>query len=240
MVTLRLQGDEESSSESESDDESDDEQLENELQLTEEQLRMLYEDPATTTNALKAILGYVPHDDEHICPFYDESTGRCFKGNSCQLNHVSKLDNGLTRDRCAVYTKLLQQIMPIVGSMVKAYVTWVFDINEFYIYIPKLAPISLGGIKAKLNKTEHCESYRNIKRLLYAHELVLVKCDGEFRRGRVIEVIEEEYSTTVQVFLIDYGAVKTIPFTDLFEWNSFCDEIPGRKKTSYYYHNGHT
>lgn len=228
MVTLRFQGEAESSSECESDDESDDEQLENELQLTEEQLRMLYDEPATTTtNALKAILGYIPSDEQHICPFFDENTGRCFKGNSCQLSHVSKLADG-TRDRCAVYFKLVQQIMPIVGSRVKAYVTWVFDIREFYIFIPKLAPITLKGIKEKLNKVEHCQLYRNIKRLLHTHELVLVKCDGEFRRGRVIEVIEEEYSTMVQVFLIDYGAVKIIPLTDVFEWNSFCDEFPGR------------
>lgn len=227
MVTLQLQDEEESSSESESSEESDDEQLENELQLTEEQLRVLHEDPATTTNALKAILGYVPHDDERICQFYEKRTGRCFKGNSCQLEHIEPLENGLTRDRCAVYTKLVQQILPLIGSRVKAYVTWVYDINEFYIYIPKLAPISLKAMKEKLNKTEHCELYRNIKRL-HSHELVLVKCDGEFRRGRAMEVIEEEYITTVQVFLIDYGAVKTIPLTDVFEWNSFCDQIPGR------------
>lgn len=229
MVTLRLHGEEESSSESECDDESDDEQLENPLQFTEEQLRVLYEEPATTTNALKAILGYVPHDDERLCPFYEKSTSRCFKGNSCQLDHIKPLENGLTRDKWSVFSKLVPQIIPLIGSMFKAYITWVLDINEFYLYIPKLAPISLTGIKAKLNKTEHCELYRNIKRLLYAHELVLVKCDKEFRRGRTIEVIEEEGDTTmVQVFFIDYGAVKTIPLTDVFEWNSFCDEMPGR------------
>lgn len=232
MVTIRLQGDQcddESSSESEFDDESDDEQLENELKFTQEQLRVLYDEPATTTNALKAILGYVPHDDERICPFYEKSTGRCFKGNSCLLEHIEPLENGLTRDKLAVFTKLVPQIMPLIGSMVRAYVTWVVDINEFYIYIPKLAPISLKGIKTKLNKTEHYELYRNIKGLLPEYELVLVRCDEEFRRGRAIEVIEgEEDTTMVRVFLIDYGAVKTIPLTDVFEWNSFCDEMPGR------------
>lgn len=230
MVTLRLQGQEESSSESESewDDESEDEQWENELQLTEEELRELCADPATTTNALKAILGYVPHDEERICPFYEESTGRCFKGNACQLEHIKPLENGLTRDRRPVYTKLVPQIMPLVGSRVKAFVTWVIDI-DFYVYIPKLAPMLLIGLKDKLNKREHSELYRNIKGLLLAQELVLVKCDDEFRRGRVREVFDEyEGATMVQVFLIDYGAVKTIPLTDVFEWNSFCDGVPGR------------
>lgn len=230
-MTLQLQGEQESSSESDSDEESDDDEepLANELKLTAEQLRVLYEDPNATTNALKAILGYVPHDDERICPFYEESTGRCFKGNSCQLEHIKPLENGLTRDRCTVYTKLMQPILPLVGSWVKAYITWVVHINEFYIYIPKLAPISLKAIKDKLNKTEHCELYRNIMRSLHTDELVLVKCNGEFRRGRAIDVIEgEDYVNTVRVFLIDYGAVKTIPFTDVFEWHSFCDAFPGR------------
>lgn len=66
---------------------------ENGLQLTQEQLEMLYEEPEiVTTNALKAVLNYVPQDDSRICQHYDPRTGRCFKGNACNLEHVAPLE----------------------------------------------------------------------------------------------------------------------------------------------------
>lgn len=62
-------------------------------QLTQEELDILYEEPEMmTTNALKAIYGFVPQDEKHICKFYDAVTGRCFKGNSCKLEHVPILN----------------------------------------------------------------------------------------------------------------------------------------------------
>lgn len=63
----------------------------NGYKLTQEEIDILNEVPETTTNALKAILGYVPTDEKRICPFYDSDTGRCFKGNSCRLEHIQPL-----------------------------------------------------------------------------------------------------------------------------------------------------
>lgn len=61
-------------------------------QLTQEQIDILYEEPEmVTTNALKAVLGYVPNDDSRICQFYDPATGGCFKGNACRKEHVAPL-----------------------------------------------------------------------------------------------------------------------------------------------------
>lgn len=60
--------------------------------LTEEQRNQLFEEPdMITTNAMKAIMGHDPQDDKRICPFYDEKTGGCFKGNSCRLMHVPRM-----------------------------------------------------------------------------------------------------------------------------------------------------
>lgn len=56
--------------------------------LTKEELEELYEEPLNTSNAMKAIMGYAPKDDERICRFYDSKTGKCFKGNNCQFEHV--------------------------------------------------------------------------------------------------------------------------------------------------------
>lgn len=70
---------------------------ENGFKFTQEQIDILYEEPETTTNASKAILGYVPRDEKRICQFYDPKTGRCFKGNACRLEHVAPLKGKYNR-----------------------------------------------------------------------------------------------------------------------------------------------
>lgn len=62
------------------------------VDVTNEQRAQLYEEPEMiTSNAMKAIMGHDPQDDKRICPFYDEKTGGCYKGNKCRLLHVSKI-----------------------------------------------------------------------------------------------------------------------------------------------------
>lgn len=69
-----------------------DEPFHGHVDVTQDQRAQLYEEPEMiTTNAMKAIMGHDPQDDKRICPFYDEKTGRCYKGNSCRLLHVSKI-----------------------------------------------------------------------------------------------------------------------------------------------------
>lgn len=69
---------------------------ENGLKFTQDELDMLYEEPElVTTNALKAVLHYVPQDEKRICPHYNPRTGQCFKGNSCHLEHVAILEGKL-------------------------------------------------------------------------------------------------------------------------------------------------
>lgn len=140
----------------------------NGLQLTQEQLDILYEEPETTTNASKAVLGYVPHDDERICQFYNPKTGRCFKGNSCRLEHIKPLEEGWTRDRRAATYKLVPSVLPQIGTTVDVLITCVKDIDEIYVYIPKNAEqtnISLASLKAKLNSDEIKASYKQMKRV---------------------------------------------------------------------------
>lgn len=65
----------------------------NAAQFSQEELDMLYEEPEmTTTNALKAVYKFIPQDEKRICPFFDPKTGRCFKGNTCKLEHVHFLN----------------------------------------------------------------------------------------------------------------------------------------------------
>lgn len=59
--------------------------------LTPEQLEILYEEPLNTSNAVKAVMGYVPQDEKRICKFYDPRTKACFKGARCRFEHVAIL-----------------------------------------------------------------------------------------------------------------------------------------------------
>lgn len=89
--------------------------VENGLQLTQEELDQLYEEPEiVTTNALKAVLHYIPRDDSRICQHYDERTGRCFKGNSCNLEHVAPLKGEwILKKFCNVFILRNKNQLPI-------------------------------------------------------------------------------------------------------------------------------
>lgn len=65
----------------------------NGMELTQEQIDILNEEPEfTTTNAMRAVYGYDPKDDQRLCAHYDPSTGACWKGNSCTFEHGPKLE----------------------------------------------------------------------------------------------------------------------------------------------------
>lgn len=75
--------------------------------VSEEQRKILFEEePEGTSNALKAVMGYVPQDEKRICPFYDSKTKRCFKGNHCRLQHVPILKGKSLRDVISSAQKL--------------------------------------------------------------------------------------------------------------------------------------
>lgn len=68
-------------------------QRQNGVQLTQDELDMLYEEPEMqTTNAMRAVYGYDPTDDRRLCPHYDPETGACWKGNTCPYEHGPKLE----------------------------------------------------------------------------------------------------------------------------------------------------
>ncbi|XP_055305143.1 uncharacterized protein LOC129569919 [Sitodiplosis mosellana] len=200
------------------------------LQLTQEQVDMLYEEPAiVTTNALKAVLHYIPRDDDRICQHYDYRTGRCFKGNSCTLEHVAPLKDG-TRDRKGAKHKLLDQSLPMVGATVKVCVTCIVSAAELYVHIPEIAARtmsdSLDRFKQKINAENMVEQYRPFVGLPDLHDLVLVKVKGAFYRGKVIELFED--NTQLAIFFVDYGSVTMVHCKDVFQWHPLWDTTPAQ------------
>lgn len=57
--------------------------------MSKNELDMLdSEEEQCTSNALKAVIGYVPSDDSKICKHTDPKTGGCFKGGNCRKLHI--------------------------------------------------------------------------------------------------------------------------------------------------------
>lgn len=113
-----------------------------------------------------------------------------------------------------------------MGTTVIALIASFITIDEFYIYIPANADqanTSLKALKEKLKNAKH----RLLERQPADNELVIVKKNGEFYRGRILE----QYDDSISVFLIDYG--RTIDDLnklddEIYEWHSeICNFIPG-------------
>ncbi|XP_031632213.1 uncharacterized protein LOC116346353 isoform X2 [Contarinia nasturtii] len=197
------------------------------IELTEEERKILFEEPKMmTTNALKAVAGHVPTDEKLICKFYDPKTGGCFKGNSCHLIHVQVLRDGTTRDRKEIKHRMLDQIMPMIGSTYKVCITSIVSSEEFFCHIPEICAqtlsSSLEDFKKQLNAANMVEQYQPYNGVPDLHELILFKNQGVYYRGQVLDHHSEE---CIVVLFVDYGAVQKVNIRDTFRWHTRWDTI---------------
>lgn len=156
--------------------------------VTEEQRKILYEEPLGTDNAMQAVMGYNPKDDKRICPFYDQKLNGCFKGARCRLEHVEKLKgmlretqmraqhepifkwitDGWTRDRDTLKLNNHGDApLPKVGSTIRIVPTHIVNYDKFYAQIPDRDDNypSLREIIIDMNKTETEGRYRPMTKL---------------------------------------------------------------------------
>lgn len=134
-------------------------------ELTQKQLDILFEEPLCITNALKAVMGYVPQDEKRICPFSDSIAKKCFKGNSCRFEHVEILKDGWTRDQSELKINIPAILnMPRSNETLTMVPLNVVSVDEFYAQIPSLAIVSMHQLKKHLNRPEYRTKYKNYKR----------------------------------------------------------------------------
>ncbi|XP_058832619.1 uncharacterized protein LOC131690695 isoform X2 [Topomyia yanbarensis] len=193
--------------------------------LTQEERAILYEEPESTTNAMKATMGFVPQDDRRICPFYDPTREGCFKGTSCRLEHVAKDPDGWTRDRALHKVKIqARQMEPRIGSEHEIIPTAIISVQEFYgqLVTPGCGP-ALAALQMKLNEPKNVRAYRKMDHEPYTREYVFAQYQGEWFRAEVMEYYDDR---SILVFYVDYGNYEQVEIDDLRLWDDRFDYLP--------------
>lgn len=155
--------------------------------ITEEQWAILYEEPLNTSNPMKSVMGYGPKDERRICKFYKKNTGKCFKGNNCRFEHVEILKgqsialqtilkimifhfvclDGWTRDAGIAHFDIpAQQIIPAQNEFIYIRILSIFNLKEFYAYIPAYYSMTPYRFLAEMNKPAVTKRFRKIDRML--------------------------------------------------------------------------
>uniref|UniRef100_A0A182NLA5 C3H1-type domain-containing protein n=1 Tax=Anopheles dirus TaxID=7168 RepID=A0A182NLA5_9DIPT len=193
--------------------------------LTEEELRQLDDLPQSTTNAMKAVLGYVPKDDAELCKFYDPETKRCFKGANCRMRHALKDPDGWTMDKDTVSAFIPARLEdPQPDSFVTLLPTFIVDVNLFYAHIigDESNDQNHTELMTKMNDPQTVAQYRLLKRMPALGELVLAKYEEVWYRATVCE----QFESTVSVFYVDYGNTATVGTDEVRCWEDSFKYLP--------------
>ncbi|KAM7342356.1 krimper isoform 2-T2 [Cochliomyia hominivorax] len=171
--------------------------------LSKVEIETLNEEPLNTSNVMKAIMGYDPTDDKHICRFYDTKTGACFKGANCKLLHIQQQPHGWTKDVIPSTSKTDYRhptsIFP-TDSIISITPTYVGRLDRFYAQIndhdKPFIPLVWND--------EDIPSWKLYKKPPYMFELVLARyIDGLWYRAKVMSH-DDEY-TMFNILYIDYA-----------------------------------
>ncbi|CAD7092843.1 unnamed protein product [Hermetia illucens] len=195
---------------------------------TEEQRRILYEEPLNTSNAMKAVMGYEPKDDRRICRFTNPGTNSCFKGAKCKLEHVEKMRDGWTRDEASTIIDIPSQfIYPKIGEHIKIIPTHVLNVENFFAQVVQNQASYEPTLKEmiyKMNSPDIVQSYKVLKSMPVLFSLVIAKyTDGYWYRAKVLNLMDDE---TVKVFYVDYGNSYVVGIDDIRVWDRRFEYLP--------------
>ena len=185
--------------------------------FTADEVKELYEEPLATSDALVAVQGYSTKEDAQLCKFYDPKTGGCFKGSLCKLKHLPlSTDNYECRDREEVFVhkKDFSEILPQEHYDIK--ITFIMTPKKFlFRFNDPDYHTKLEDIQAKVNDPREVRHYTKITFIPEIDQLYLVKIDDEFKRAKVIDVIDDAYI----IWCLDEGCLKSASMNTLYDWN---------------------
>ncbi|KAH8290887.1 hypothetical protein KR054_006809, partial [Drosophila jambulina] len=185
--------------------------------LSEADMAMLNEIGPSTSDPLKAVLGFRPKDEQRICRHYDPKINGCFKGNTCRLIHEPFAPLGATKD-VEVAAPLPEAVFdtPVphkMGSTVRMLITFVNSPIEVYAQFvdEATAPLVWDNKDVPAHK-------RTFKRKPCILDIVLAHyTDDCFYRAQIIDEQDGEY----QIFYVDYGNTEFVYINSLAP----CDDI---------------
>ncbi|XP_052898509.1 tudor domain-containing protein 7B isoform X2 [Anopheles moucheti] len=193
--------------------------------FTEEELEQLDNISQSTTNAMKAVLGYVPKDDERLCKHYDPKTKGCFKGSNCRLRHEPKDPNGWTLDKDTVSVSVPAQMeMPLPNTYVTLHTTCIIDVDTFYAHV--IGDISdysnYEQLMSEMNDPAVVANYKPLKLMPALGELVIAKYEDLWYRATVCDAFDR----AVSVFYVDYGNTAMVGSNEVRRWEDRFKYIP--------------
>ena len=186
--------------------------------FTADEINELYEEPLDTENALIAVQGFATKEDERLCRFYDPKTGGCFKGSLCKLQHLPlSTDSYECRDRQEVFVHKENYDLIVPKKHYDIKITFMIAVNRFiFRFNDPDYQAKLGDIQAKINDKEEVKAYKKISLIPEISQLVLVKINEEFKRGKVMDIINED---SYIVWCLDEGCLKSVKMNFLYDWN---------------------
>ncbi|EDW00751.1 uncharacterized protein LOC6561069 [Drosophila grimshawi] len=186
-------------------------------------LEMLEEVEQGTSNALKAVLGYKPTDDQRICRHYDPKLNGCFKGSNCRLLHQAFAPHGATKDKELV--EALPECTYVstapmkIGSVVRVRVTFIKSSTQVYVQFQDELPLLVW------NEKEVHESQRRFQRTPRVLDMVLALYNDDcFYRAQIIEEIDGIF----KIFYVDYGNTEFVTIKSLAQCHNAASLKPHR------------
>uniref|UniRef100_A0A182TEL8 C3H1-type domain-containing protein n=1 Tax=Anopheles melas TaxID=34690 RepID=A0A182TEL8_9DIPT len=193
--------------------------------FTVEELQEMDEMPLSTSNPMKAVLGYVPKDDDRLCKHYDPETKRCFKGSNCRLRHAPKDPDGWTLDKDTVTVSVPARMeVPQTNTYIQLLPTCVVDVDQFYAHIigNERNDKDYEQLMAEMNDPETIANFKPFKLMPSLGELVIAKYDGIWYRATVCDVFDD----MVNVFYFDYGNTATVGSSEVRRWEDRFKYLP--------------
>ncbi|XP_050743143.1 uncharacterized protein LOC108022663 [Drosophila biarmipes] len=178
--------------------------------VSEADMAMLNDIEESTSDPLKAVLGFRPTDEQRICRHYDPQLNGCFKGNNCRLVHEPFAPYGATKD-VEVAGPLPETVFdtPVpyeIGSIVRILITFVNGPTEVY------AQFLDGSAPLVWEENDVPENKRHFKQKPRILDIVLaLYSDGCFYRAQIIDELDKEY----KIFYVDYGNTEFVPLSSL-------------------------
>ncbi|XP_064549009.1 uncharacterized protein krimp isoform X2 [Drosophila montana] len=180
------------------------------LKLCPADLEMLENIECGTSDALKAVLGFKPTDDQRICRHYDPKIKGCFKGTNCRLLHQPFAPHGATKDTELVEALpesiYVSQAHRDLGSVVRVLVTFIKSPTQVYVqFVDDVPPLVWS-------KKEVPESQCKFKQSPHVLDMVMaLYTDDCYYRAQIIEEIDGAF----KIFYVDYGNTEFVTIKSL-------------------------
>lgn len=198
------------------------------LEMTQKEIEIFFEEPHVTYDSLIAVQGFKTHDDDRVCKFYDEKTGGCFKGVRCKQRHMRAIEDGTCTDSTEIYFENIQESLPSpsLNAKVNIEITHFKDATNFFCRYWKLKPksdqITIEKLLKQMNDPTEVAKYKLLIVFPSNKQLVIVKANGTFYRGRV----EDTFGNECSVLLVDLGVMESFEIETLYEWSPRFNYLP--------------